>query len=240
MRATSSGCGEPPQRDPRLVGGPLRVDVDSLRCAGLDELDRTLRQGRSGRDCVHADPVGAELERHGLRQPPDRVLRSPVMREPGATRVDGVDRGDVDDRAAVTVLPHPGRRGTNAEEGTADVHADDAVELGGRHVLEQEVREDARVVHEHVETAEGRDRRLHQALDVLLDGDVALDGDDVRPAAARRSRAASSRSSAPVGDHDRGSGFREPARAREAEALRRARDDARPCRAGRRATRTPG
>ena len=46
-----------------------------------------------------------------------------------------------------------------------------------------------------------------------------------RPAASRRSRARVEPVAPAVGDHDRGAGLGQPARAREAESLRRARDD---------------
>ena len=164
--------------------------------AGLDELDGALGQRRPGRDRVHADPVRAELERHRLRQPPDRVLRRAVVREPGAARVDRVDRRDVDDRAAVALLPHLRRGGPDAEERAADVDAEDAVELGRRHVLEQEVREHAGVVDEHVEPAEaldgGPDQRARRPASTR---DVALGGRDGRgPRRRAVARAPSSRS----------------------------------------------
>ena len=140
----------------------------------LDELDRALGQRRAGSDGVHPDPVRPELERHRLRQAPDRVLRGAVVGEARPARVDGVDRGDVDDRAAVALRPHLRSRRPDAEERAADVDVEDALELLRGDILEQEVREDAGVVHEHVEPAEAVDGRVDEPLDVGRRRDVAL------------------------------------------------------------------
>ena len=225
VRATSSGCASRRSGMRSSYERPLRLDVDSLRRAGLDELDCALGPRRPGRDRVDADAVGPELERHRLRQPPDRVLRGPVVREAGAARVDGVDRRDVDDRAAIALRPHPRRGGADAEEAAADVHAEDPLELLRRHVLEQEVREHAGVVDEHVEAAERRDGGRHQTLDVGLRRDVALGRRDLPPG-GREAFVRGVEPVAPtVGDDDGGAGLGQPTRARKAESLRRARDD---------------
>ena len=218
-RATSSGCARRRSGMRVCVGAPLRVDVDPLGRSGLDELDRALGERRPGRDGVDADPVRAELERHRLRQPPERMLRGAVVREPGAARMDGVDRRDVDDRAAVALRPHLRCGGLDAEERAADVDADDAVELRRRHVLEQEVREDAGVVDEHVEPAEARHGRLDEPVDVVLDRDVALDQRRAATVGDEPAECAFEPVGAAVGEHDGGSRLGQPARAREAESL---------------------
>ena len=91
-------------------------------------------------------------------------------------------------------------------------------------MLEQEVREDAGVVHEHVETAEGLDGGRDEALDVGGLGDVAV---AVETAGSRRRDAPAPLEpvDAAVGEHDGGAGLREPVGAREAESLRGAGDE---------------
>ena len=215
---------EAPQRDACLVGGPLRVDVDPLGRARLDELDRALGQRRAGRDCVHADPVRTELERHRLRQAPDRMLRGAVMGEPGAARVDRVDRRDVDDRPAAALVAHPRRGRADAEERAADVDADDAVELrrasGARAGSSRRRRRCSRARRGGRSARHGRRPR---AASTSSSTDTSPSRSPrIVPPPARRSRAAVESVGPAVGEHDRGPRLGEPARAREAEALRRA------------------
>lgn len=87
----------------------------------------------------------------------------------------GADRGDVDDRAAA------GRREQGAEraeheEGAADVDAQGGIDGLDGHLLQgAAARDDAGVVHQHVESARGGEsigRRLHGG----LVGDVEVHG----------------------------------------------------------------
>src|SRR3546814_4136903 len=71
---------------PRPSSELLCVDVDALGRARLNELDGALRQRWARRDRIDPDPVRPELERHGLRQTPDRMLRGAVVGEAGAAR----------------------------------------------------------------------------------------------------------------------------------------------------------
>ena len=140
--------------------------------------------------------------------------------------MDRVDRRDVDDRAAVALRAHLRGGGLDAEERAADVDVEDALELRRRHVLEQEVREDAGVVDEHVEPAERSTAVVDEPVDVVS-------RPRCRPAAETTDRPSRGEAlargfepvRAPVGEHDGGARLGEPARAREAEALRRAGDE---------------
>src|SRR5205085_550699 len=78
-------------------------------------------------DVVHADLVGAELERERARQHPERGLRRGVEREPRPRDV-LVDGGDVHDRPAA-VPAHVPRGGAGEEEHAADVDAEEEVEV---------------------------------------------------------------------------------------------------------------
>ena len=137
----------------------------------------------------------------------------------------GVDRGEVDDRPAVSLLSHAGCRRAAAEERTADVHVDDAPELGRLEVLEQEVGEDAGVVHEHVEPAEVGHGGPDQARDVRLPGDVPVDRCDVPPGARESPAGRVEPVGPPVGEDNRRSRLGEPRGAGEAEALAGAGDE---------------
>ena len=80
------------------------------------------------------------------------------------------------------------------------MHLDDRVPLGLGHVDEHAVAQDAGVVDEHVEAAEGVDGLLHDALGAVAVGDVVAVGDGLA-AHGRRSRRrppAPGRSSAPL------------------------------------------
>ena len=139
--------------------------------------------------------------------------------------MDGVDRCDVDDRAAFSLVTHASCRCAGAEECAADVHVEDALELDRRQVLEQKVREDSGVVHEHVEPAEAGHCRSHQLLDVRLHGDVSLDADHRTPCVGESRTRRGEPVLTPVGEHHRRPRLGEPAGAGEAEALRAAGDE---------------
>ena len=85
-------------------------------------------------------------------------------------------RGGVDD-AAVALVAHelPGRLGD--VEGAAEVHVEHRVHLVGRHVLERRVAQDAGVVDDDVDLAEGVDGRLHDRRAALGRGDAVVVGD---------------------------------------------------------------
>ena len=99
------------------------------------------------------------------------------------------------------------------------------MELGRREVLEEEVREHAGVVHEHVEPAEALYRGADQAVHICLHGDVACGGRDGRPALGEPCACGVEPVGTPVGEHDGGSRLGQTPRAGEAEPLRGARDE---------------
>jgi hypothetical protein len=105
------------------------------------------------------------------------------------------------------------------------LNIEDALELGRRHALDQEVREHAGVVHEHVEAAESRDRGFDQTLDVLLHRNVCLDRGDGPPEGRKPLARGGEPVPAAVCEHHRRACLCKPARAGEAEALRRAGDE---------------
>ena len=128
---------------------------------------------------------------------------------------------------AVALLAHLSGRGLRAEERAADVDAEDAVELRRLERLEQEVREHAGVVDEHVEAPEPLGRDLDEPGRALRGRHVAH-GDRDRPALAGEPPAGRFEAvAAHVGEHDRASRLGETPGAREAEALGCAGDERR-------------
>ena len=117
-------------------------------------------------------------------------------------------RGDVDDRAAAA-RQHSRDREARPEEDAAEVDGHHAVVLGDRQLLERELADDPRVVHEHVDAAELRLDAVDGGAHLRLVGHVA--GDEER-AAARRAH---------VGEHGLRHGGVEHVGDRDVRALRR-------------------
>jgi hypothetical protein len=86
-----------------------------------------------------------------------------------------VDAGHVHDRPALVLGEEVADRLAGAEEGAAQVHREDAVEVRGGELVARTRDLDAGVVDEDVQPAQALDRLADHAHDVLLDGDVAAD-----------------------------------------------------------------
>ena len=121
---------------------------------------------RGRRDGVHRDAVALELHGGDDGEGGDAGLGRAVVGL-AHVAVDARGRRGVDDAGVVRlaglgavapVLHGVAGRG----EGAAQVHLDHGVPLVDRHVDQHAVAQDARVVHQHVEAAEGVDGRLDQ------------------------------------------------------------------------------
>ena len=166
------------------------------------------------------------------------MLRRAVMREPCTARVDRVDRADVDDRPAVTLLAHAAAAAARVQrKAPPTLTPRMRWNSAGVELLQQEVREHAGVVHEHVEPAEALDRGARRARSTSSSTETSPSAAaTVAPSSASRAPRAFEPVDAPVGEHDRGSRLGETPGAREAEPLGGAGDERRPCRSGRRVT----
>ena len=210
--AISAGRAEAADRDLReILGRGAVVAVDVAQPFGVDA---------PGSDRVHRDPLGAELAGEGL-EPADH---------PGA---DGVREGEVRDRLA-------DRGGLDRDDPAAPARAQVGERVADeRHVRGEHQRDGllddlggqlgrlagawaAAVQDEHVDAAEGADRHLDEALEVLRDRQVALDGEAADPL-----RLAFQHVSAAREHRDVGALGGERLRGREAHAGRGATDDCR-------------
>jgi hypothetical protein len=132
--------------------------------------------------------------------------------------------GDEDQPPALALLAHPGGRRPGAAERAAQVDVDDGVEVVVGHLPQHPVAQHAGVGHQHVQPAELRHRRGHQALGHLRAADRS--GRGHRPAAClpdRRGRLAGG-SRVHVVDHHGRTGCGQRLGVREAEPPAGARD----------------
>ena len=178
-RDVSAGDGAPEE----AAGGVERLDLvdgDPVRLGALAaEVVRPelrAREDRVGVDGVRADAVGAALERRDPHQLDEPGLRHRVGAETGAGR-EGVLRGHVDEAAADPLLPHEGDDAASEKEVRRQVHLEAAPPFRLIQGLERPGGSDARVQDDRVEAAEGRDRRVHRAVDDVVVGEVARHGD---------------------------------------------------------------
>src|SRR5207249_3346760 len=125
-------------------------------------------------DRVHGNAVAGELPRRDDRERGDARLGGAVVRLPGVpvdTRYGGrVDETRTDRLALLRAVAPVGRRMVGRSERALEVDLDDSVPLALGHVHEHAVAEDARVVYQHVEAAERRDRLLDH---LLRSGEIA-------------------------------------------------------------------
>ena len=134
-----------------------------------------------GRDGVGADAVAGQLLRADLGERGDAGLGGAVVRLAGvgeqARRGRRVDDRGVDGLAGLGLLPPVGGRPAGGDEVALHVDLDDRVPLLLGHVDEHPVAQDAGVVDQHVEVAEGLDGAVDEALAALPVGDVVAVGD---------------------------------------------------------------
>src|SRR5690606_13073587 len=133
--------------------------------------------GRGGGiDGVDGDAVALQFQGGGDRESGDPGLGGGVVALAGiaeqAAGRTGVDQPRVHRLARLGAGPPVGRGVLRDGEGAAQVHADDVVPVGGRHVHQHPVAEDAGVVDHDVEAAELAQRGPHQPSGRLVVGDV--------------------------------------------------------------------
>jgi hypothetical protein len=153
----------------RLVAQPRDQRRHEL---GLERVDQVLRQhglghARAGdrRDRVDQDVLLLALEREGLGEAVDAELGHRVVGL-AEVAVDAGGRRGHDD-AAVALVAHQAPRGGGALVAAEDVDLVDEVPVGLAHLLERDVAEDAGVVDEDVDLAEGVDGGLDDGVAVL-------------------------------------------------------------------------
>ena len=228
----------------RLVRREIEHEVADV--GGLAVADRAAGRARAPR-CRDADSCGWRvIERTiGVSMPPGWIelqrIASPFSRQCAATDLVRMPHGalaravgrerrraheargrrDVDDRAAAAA-PHRRDRVLAAQEHALGVHGHDLAPLLDRGGLDVGHDDDARVVHEHVEPAEARERRLDHLAPALLVAHVVAHED--RVAADRLGRLAAERL-VHVGEHDARALAREHLRAAAPDARRGARHD---------------
>ena len=178
--------GGEPRDERRDVAGIARIELGVL--VGLERrlvgaLGHGDQPGRARRrHAVRPHAVALHLERECDREHRDPALRGGVVRLPDVP-LETHERAGADDRRvhrAVDLLGAvapvrarvPTRRVVPSE-----VDLDDRVPVVLVHVEDHPVAQDARVVHEHVEAAEGVDRLLHHVARAVEIGDVVEVGD---------------------------------------------------------------
>ena len=139
----------------------------------LETLDAALAFGQRppGIDLIDADAVAAQRRRRVAGQRHQPALRHGVRPELRLADV-GVDRADVDDRAAAARL-HRLHSLLQQQERGAQVDVDDRVpQLDGR-VLEVAARDAGGVVHQHVDAAEALDGQTRDPAAGVDRGEIA-------------------------------------------------------------------
>ena len=147
-------------------------DVDVFRHPGLGD----------GRDAVRTHARPAQLHRNHVGEGPDARLRRSIVRLPVVALQAG-NRGGVDD-AAAAALHERRQAGPRHQHRAREVHRNDRVPLVARHLHKGLVAQDARVVDQNVDAAEGVERALRDARSTLFGRHVVEVGHGL---AARRS-----------------------------------------------------
>ncbi len=146
-----------------LVAQPADQRRDELRLQRRDQLRRQHRLGQAaasdGGDGVAMDVLVAALDRQGVGQAEDAKLGRRVIGL-AEVAVDAGGRGGHDD-AAVALVAHHRPGGVRHGERALQVHALDQIPVFRRHLLEAGVAQDAGVVDDDVDGAEGVKRGLH-------------------------------------------------------------------------------
>ncbi len=154
--------------------------------------ERLLRETGTGagRDGVAGDAVAGHLHGNDLGERGDAGLRRAVVRLPDVAE-DAGRGGGVHDTAGgglarLGQVPPVGAGGAGDQEVAAQVDLDHGVPLLDRHVEDHPVAQDAGVVHDRVDPAEGVVREVEEGLGPLGFGDVvevrdglAAGGDDL-------------------------------------------------------------
>src|SRR5581483_1993771 len=131
----------------------------------------------TGRDCVHADAAGAELDGEGLRHHDERRFRHAVEHAV-KLRSHAGDGGDVDDGAG-TALYHSRSDQAREAEGGFQVDLDHFVELRIVHVDGRTLGDvGAGVIDHNIYTAEVAGGLVNESLQVFEAADVRGFGDD--------------------------------------------------------------
>ena len=170
-----------------MLPGSLASNPSSRRLVDLvaGVLRRRDGPGQPGSGCrgdrVDPDPVPDELLLRDHGEGGDTALGGAVVALPDIAE-QSRRRGRVDDRgvhrpAGLRLLAPVLGGGTGGEEVPSQVHPHDGVPLLVGHVDQHAVAEDAGVVHEHVQVAEGVDGRLHEPARPLPVGHVVAVGD---------------------------------------------------------------
>ena len=117
---------------------------------------------RERRDAIRGHLVFGHVQRHRLGQRGDAELRRGVI---GLAEIadQARGRGHVDVTAGILAL-EIGRRGARDVERAVQMHVDHRLPFLDRHVEEEAVAQDAGVIHDHVDPAEGINRGLDDAV----------------------------------------------------------------------------
>ncbi len=164
--------------------GLLQAAEPFLRNAAADGVGRARRVQDPRRHRVHPDVrrqgQGQALRRHDQRRLGDAVRQ---VRLPGP---DSPQARDVD-HGATAAPPHVGSRGLRRHHRRLDVHGKGLVQGIVGDLVEGNAPEDAHVVHQHVDAAQGRCGFVHETADLARLARVGLS--EVRAAAHRGQRA---------------------------------------------------
>ncbi len=145
--------------------------VQELELRGLRQLGGARHAGldRGGADRVGAQALIGVLDGDGPREGVDRALRGTVGRAVGETR-EARRRAEIHDRALRREQMRD--RLPRHQEGAVEIDRQDPPPEGERHLVHPLVGDDARVVAEHVESAEAFDAGRDARARLLLVADV--------------------------------------------------------------------
>src|ERR1700694_1170518 len=141
-------------------------------------------EDRPRRDRVNPHALGRHLARERLRKCENAALARAVVNHLVSADLTEL-RADVDD-VAVAALEHLRQHVPRTEKHCAEVDVHHLVPLLGRHLVQEHLREDARVVDEDLDGAELSLHALDHGLDLGFLGDVRLHVDRAAAAFAQR------------------------------------------------------
>src|SRR4030095_8316674 len=135
-----------------------------------------IRVDRTWLDVIDCDTPARDFSGQPLTEHLHRALRGRVGDQPRHQDTFAHGRADRDD---ATARPHVLERCPRRGQRPADVDVDHAIHLVERGLLKGFRNGRAGIVHEHIESAEGRDGLLDRALDSFDVGSVRLDRDSL-------------------------------------------------------------
>jgi hypothetical protein len=142
------------------------------------------RPHEAGVDRRHVDALLPQLRLQALGEAGKGELADAVRGKVGNAET-ASNRHDVDD-AAFAPSAHPRKDLEGRIERTPEGRLQAVVEVGEAHVLEGAGLDDPRVVHEHVDGAEGFLHLLERVHDLAPHANVARDREDLRPLGGER------------------------------------------------------